>query len=80
MPSMKRTRIIKPVDLVDETIRKKTILLFTTIEGKQYDNSTTFENFLNELDLIETGYILAIQSTLKQPMFFLKQKPSHLDK
>lgn len=37
----------------------------------------TFENFLDELDLTESDYIQAIQSTLKQPMVSLKQKPSH---
>ena len=72
MPLMKRTRILKPIDLVDEAIRKKETLMFTTIEGKQYDKSTTFKNFLDELDLAESDYILAIQSILKQPMVFLK--------
>ena len=52
-------------------------MLFTTIEAKEYNNSMTFENFLDELGFIESGYILEIQSTLKQPMVFLKRKPSH---
>ena len=51
-------------------------MLFTTIEAKEYNNSMTFENFLDELGFIESGYILEIQSTLKQPMVFLKRKPS----
>lgn len=58
------------IDLVDEAIRKKETLLFTTIESKEYDNSTTFKNFLDELELTKSYYNIEIQSTLKQ-------KPSH---
>jgi hypothetical protein len=52
--------------------------LFTTIKAKEHENSTNFENFLDEIDLTKSDYILAIQSTLKQTMVFLKQKPSHI--
>lgn len=51
MPPMKRTIILKFIDLVDEAISKNEILLFTTIETKEYGNSTTFKNFLDELEL-----------------------------
>jgi hypothetical protein len=37
-----------------------------------------FEDFFVELNLIEDEYIQVIQSTLKQPIIFLKRKLSHI--
>ena len=71
MPPIKRTIILEPIDFIDEAIRKKVTLLFTTIETKEYGKMTS-KNFLDELDLTKSDYILEIQSTLKQPMVFFK--------
>ena len=38
----------------------------------------TFEDFLVQLKLTKHEYIQIIQYTLKQPIVFLKRKPSHI--
>ena len=72
MPPMKRTRILEPITLLDESINEKVSLLQSTLEQKHYEKSTSHENFLDEFHLIETDYIKIIQSTLTQPMVFLQ--------
>lgn len=75
---MKRTRILEPITLLDESINEKFSLLQSTIEQKHYEKSTSHENFLDELHLTETDYIKLIQITLTQPMVFLQRKPSEI--
>ena len=72
MPLMKRTRVLEPINTTYEKLIEKARLLYTLLEQKRYDKSTTFEVILDELDLTESDYIKVIQSMLKQPMIFLK--------
>jgi len=77
MPPMRRKEVLEPIVLVDETLNEKEKFIYNILEKKQYNRNNTFDEFLDALHLIEIDYILAIQSTLKQPMNLLQRKPSH---
>lgn len=77
MPLMRITKVLEPIALVHETLNEKAKFIYNILEKKQYNSNNTFDKFLDEFHLTETDYILAIQSTLKQPMILLQQKPSH---
>jgi hypothetical protein len=78
MPPLKTMKVIEPLSLVDNVVIEKSKYLLTFLEKTNYDNLMSFEEFLMELKIIEDEYIQLIQSTLKQPTIFLKQKPSHI--
>jgi len=77
MPPMRSTKVLEPIALVDETLNEKAKFIYNILEKKQYNSNNTFNEFLDELHLTETDYMLAIQSSLKQPMILLQRKPSH---
>jgi len=48
------------------------------LDNMKYGEDTSFENFLNKLQLTEESYILTIRHTLKRDTLFLKRAPSEI--
>ena len=73
---MPPTRILKPIDLVDEVIIKIETLFLRTIEAKEHDNSTTRWITLNIkwLHSSNTIYIKTTNGFIETKTF------THLDK
>lgn len=44
---MKNTKVLEPIDSVDNTLKEKEKLLYNILEEKQYDNNITFDQFLD---------------------------------
>lgn len=75
-PPMRATTILEPLLEEDKSISSTTNKIQCKIELAMYDTSFTFDNFLNEIDMTEENYILALRSTIHRPIIFLQRKPS----
>lgn len=74
---MKRTRILELIIVPKQIIINNFTKVCNAIKQEQYNESVSFDSFLEKLSMIERDYIKDIQSTLKTIIIFLKRKPSH---
>ena len=82
-PPMRRTQILHPLDDdTSPTVAKSSKELWKSMKNKlnnfKEGKDITFDQLLQELDLSEQQYILAIQSSLNAPTIFLKRSPNEL--
>ena len=80
---MRCTQILYPLDNETfPTVAKPSKELWKSIKNKLNDlkdgEDITFDQLLQELDVSERPYILAIQSSLNSPTIFLKRSPNEL--
>ena len=80
---MRCTQILYPFDNeTSPTVAKPSKELWKSIKNKLNDlkdgEDITFDQLLQELDVSERRYILAIQSSLNSPTIFLKRSPNEL--
>lgn len=75
---MRRKKFLEPIALVDDTMSEKIKLLYDILETRKYDGNSAFNDFLDDIHLIEDDYIVTIQSTLKQLVILLECKPCHI--
>ena len=84
LPPMPKTVILTPLDnsCFDEEnkkqIKENAEKIKEVLDNMKYGEDTSFENFLNKLQLTEESYILAIRHTLKRNTLFLKRAPSEI--
>ena len=82
-PPMRCTQILYPLDNdTSPAVAKSSKELWNSIKNKLNDfkegKDITFDELLQELEVSERQYILAIQSSLKSPTIFLKRSPNEL--
>ena len=82
-PPMRCTQILYPLDNdTSPAVAKSSKELWKSMKNKLNDfkegKDITFDELLQELDVSERQYILAIQSSLKSPTIFLKRSPNEL--
>ena len=82
-PPMRCTQILYPLDNdISPTVAKSSKELWKTMKNKLNDfkegKDITFDKLLQELDVSERQYILAIRSSLNSPTIFLKRSPNEL--
>ena len=83
-PPIRSTQILYPLidDDTSETVVKNKKGLWNDIKNKLNDlkegKDITFDQLLEELDVSQHEYILAIQSSLNCPTIFLKRNPNEL--
>jgi len=78
VPPMRTTRIVEPISLEDNVLIEKSKSLFAFLEQGDFDDLMSFQDFLEELNLIEANHIQCIQSTVKQPTIFPKWELLHI--
>ena len=61
---MRKTRILEPMDCKNDTTKKNAKLIFDTLEHAKFNDTDTFDSFLETLGLTEDEYINAIQCSL----------------
>ena len=54
LPLMRRTTILEPLAVTTSTLKEKEKNIFKQLEKKQYTKETTFQNFLDDLQINET--------------------------
>ena len=82
-PPMRCTQILYPLDNdISPAVVKSSKELWKSIKNKLNDfkegKDITFDELLQELDVSERQYILAIRSSLNSPTIFLKRSPNEL--
>lgn len=78
MLPMRSTQFIEPIVLVDDTMNERVKLISGILETIKYDSNSGFDDFLDDIHLIEYYYIITIQSTLKQLMILLEGNSYHI--
>jgi len=84
LPPMPRTIILTPLEnsCYDEEnqkdIKENAERIKEVLDNMKYGEDITFEGFLNNLQLTEESYILAIRHTLKRATLCLKRAPSEI--
>jgi chromosomal replication initiation ATPase DnaA len=71
IPPMRKTRILEPTKFHDDTTKKNAKLNFDTLEHAKYNETYTFDNFLQGLSLSNEDYINAIKCSLNQTTILL---------
>jgi hypothetical protein len=82
-PPMRSTQILYPLDDdTSETVIKSKKELWKDIKNKLNDlkegEDITFDQLLEELDVSEHEYVLAVRSSINCPTIFLKRSPNEL--
>ena len=75
MPPIKNTTILEPLQETKKTICSIATTILAKIQKTTYNNTFTFENFIDELGINEDDYIMALISTINRLTFYLKIKP-----
>ncbi|XP_059077054.1 uncharacterized protein LOC131876217 [Cryptomeria japonica] len=76
LPPVQKTMILEPLIEKNETIISIANNILSKLQTTNYNISFTFQMFLNELDITEDEYIIALRSTIHRPTLFLQRKPS----
>ena len=72
---MNNTRILEPMQYDNDRTKANAILIFKTLEHSKYDDSCTFDRFLDDLKLSHDDYIHALQCSLNHTTMLLQRKP-----
>ena len=74
-PPMRETVILQPFDGEDRHIYEEH---YKTVQKQlaRFDDSITFDEFLKKVDLCETDYIKAVQTSITSAKVFLKRAPN----
>ena len=84
LPPMPRTMILTPLEksCYDEenqkNVKENAEKIKDLLDNMKYGEEITFEDFLNNLQLTEESYILAIRHSLKRVTLCLKRAPSEI--
>ena len=62
---MTKTRILEPTEFKNDIMKRNAKIIFDTLEHTKYDDTYTFDNFLESLSLTEDDYTNAIKCSLK---------------
>lgn len=78
LPVMRRTRFLHPIENIDEKEHKKAKENYKKVQAcmeELYTNPVrkSFDEILNELQLDESEYILAIRTSIRKPKYFLRR-------
>ena len=74
-PPIKNTRILEPMQYDNETTKANAMYIFETLQNSRYDETYTFDRFLEDIKLSHDNYIHAIQCTLNRTTMLLQRKP-----
>ena len=84
MPPMHKTMVLQPLakddlheDELDE-IKTNSALVIDKLARMKYGSLTTYEQFVEEMNLTNDQYIKAIQYTLQRDTLFLKRSPAEI--
>lgn len=64
LPPMRRKLVLEPSTTIDNRMKDKAKELLRQLEYKHYTKETTFDNFLEDLNINEIEYIKMVQATL----------------
>ncbi|XP_059070801.1 uncharacterized protein LOC131860407 [Cryptomeria japonica] len=77
-PPMQNTMILEPLLEKNEKIMSNSTKIYSTLQIENYDASCTVQDFLDEIQITEDQYILALRSTIQRPTLLLQRKPSQI--
>ncbi|XP_070567274.1 uncharacterized protein [Ptychodera flava] len=83
VPPMPRTMILQPLpmdidDSTEQTLKEHYARIKSVLADLQFGENLSFSEFLDKLQLDETTYINAVQSSLTSDKIFLKRSPNEI--
>lgn len=70
--------ILEPLLEKNEKIISNSMKIYSTLQIENYDASCTVQDFLDQIQITDDEYILALRSTIQRPTLLLQRKPSQI--